>query len=491
MERGPVQVRAIEPEFLGPLAERRLAETARHSAPDDLFPGATAFLSRRQQSARRQRWTAVQERLGRLLRADEHVLYVAQATQTPPGLQSIGLGHLSYAYHQVLLVFTDSRLIEVLFNVWGKKPSTRIRAYEWRHVQELTQRFRRLMIKPAQGKKQSWTLQLGGDKKLIALLLPRLKGKLLLEGAVAAVPQPTWHCPQCAAANPPRPAKCGSCGALFRSPALAACLALAFPGAGMLYLGHPVLAVFHFLVEVLLFGAAFLAVTESRGSGEAMSPAALALFMIVVAKISSLSAVNVLAPRTRPDRPERRPLLWKLAITGGLVSVLGLTGAGMASARLQPRLGHDLDLTSDDQAWKGSRKVADWEVFADNKDVRSEWIHSNGLLVTVFGYPLGLRETTEEFKRQYEEAMDDKSSKLVGADEKIPGAFHGFRQIRQSAGKDGQPIALLQYFLYDTEGNDVHQVLTAVPAEQTAIAEKLLEDFLTHARWVEPVPPQR
>lgn len=491
MERGPVQVRAIDPEFLGPLAERRLAEIARQSSHDDLFPGATAFLSRRQQSARRQRWTAVQERLGRLLRADEHVLYVAQATQAPPGLQAIGLGHLSYAYHQVLLVFTDSRLIEVLLNVWGKTPSTRIRAYEWRHVKELTQRFRWLTIKPAQGKKQSWTVQLGGDKKLIGLLLPRLKGKLLTEGSSAAAPQPTWHCPQCAAANPPRPAKCGACGTLFRSPALAACLALAFPGAGMLYLGHPMLAVMHFFVEMLLFFAAFLSVSESRGSGDGLSPLVLAAFMIVVAKVSSLSAVNILAPRTRPDKPERRPLLWKLACALGLVSVLGLAGAGTASARLQPRLDHDLDLASQDQAWKGSRKVVEWVVFADNKDTRSEWTHSDGLLVTVFGYPLGATDSPADFKRDYENAMQDKSSKLVRADETLPGPFKGFRQIRQSVGKDGQPIAMLQYFLYDTEGNDVHQVLTAVPAEQTAIAETLMADFLTHARWIDPVPPQR
>jgi len=37
----------------------------------------------------------------------------------------------------------------------------------------------------------------------------------------------------------------------------------------------------------------------------------------------------------------------------------------------------------------------------------------------------------------------------------------------------------------------VHEVLTAVPVAQTAIAERLLGDFLMHAHWVDPVPPQR
>jgi len=493
MESTGGEVRKIEPEFLGPLKERPLAESARRSAPDDIFPGAEAFLGGRQQKARRRQWQAVQELLGRLLRKDEHVLYCAQGMQIPPGLQGIGLGHLTYAYHQVLLVFTETRLVEVLLNVWGKKPATRIRAYEWKHVQDLTLRFRRLTIKPAQGKKQGWSLQLGGDKKLVALLLPRLKGRMLLEGASAAAPLPVWHCPRCAAANPPNPSKCASCGTVFRSATLAACLSLAFPGAGLLYLGHPALAVFHFLTEMLLFTAAAVSLLEAKNP-EGPSPVVLALVIILVAKAGALFAVNILAPRTKPDRMERRPLLWKLAIAGGALSVLALAGGATASTRLQPRLDHDLDLTLalQDSGWKGSRKAADWEVFKDNHDTRSEWTHSSGLLVTVFAYPLGVLESPAEFRRDFEAAMRGKEkSTLLRADEKLPGAFQGFRQIRQSAGQDGRPVATLQYFVYDTAGNDVHQVITAVPAEQAPLAEKLLEDFLTRARFIDAVPPER
>jgi len=491
MDASGGRARSIEPEFLGPLGERRLAETAPRSEPDELFPGAAGFLNRRQQKTRRDRWEAAQERLARLLRPEEHVLYVAQATQTPPGLQKIGLGHMTYAYHQVMLVFTDTRLIEVLLNVWGKKPASRIRAYEWRHVQDLKLFFRSLTIKPGQGTKQSWSLQLGGDKKLVALLIPRLKTRMLVEGAGAAAPQPTWHCPKCAAANPPRPAQCGSCRTLFRSPALAACLTLAFPGAGLLYLGHPALAVMHFFVEMLLVSAAFISVAGSGSSGEGGSSFLFAGFMVLVAKLSTLSSVNILAPRTRPDLPERRPLLWKLATAGGLVSVLAFAGAGTATSRLRPHLDHDLELVGADAGWKGSHNSAEWEIFKDNKNTRSEWIHSNGVRVTVFGYPLGLDETPEQFKHDYEAAVDEKVSKLVRADETIPGDFRGFRQIRQTTDKAGRPVALLEYFLYDTDGNDVHQVLTAVPLEETAMGEELLGDFLQHARWVAPVPPQR
>ena len=46
----------IEPEHLGPLADRPLAETAKSGGPGDLFPGASAFLSARQQTRRREQW---------------------------------------------------------------------------------------------------------------------------------------------------------------------------------------------------------------------------------------------------------------------------------------------------------------------------------------------------------------------------------------------------------------------------------------------------
>src|SRR5439155_1464688 len=98
-----------------------------------------------------------------------------------------------------------------------------------------------------------------------------------------------------------------------------------------------------------------------------------------------------------------------------------------------------LDLSLQDSAWKGSRKVADWEYFKDNKDTRSEWTHASGLLVTVFAYPLGALESPAQFRREFEEAMRGKEkSTLLRADEKLPGAFRlhslsGYRPFRSFA----------------------------------------------------------
>ena len=82
----------IEPELLGPLHDRPLAETAPRDGPDELFPGASTFLSARQQRRRREQWNIVRPLAQRLLQPEEHLLYVAHAMQIPPALHFLALG---------------------------------------------------------------------------------------------------------------------------------------------------------------------------------------------------------------------------------------------------------------------------------------------------------------------------------------------------------------------------------------------------------------
>src|SRR5258706_12704803 len=198
----------IEPEFLGPLGDRPLAESAGRSTPGDLFPGASKFLSARQQRKRREQWNAVRPMVKRLLQPGEHILHVVHAAQVPPFLHSIGLGHFVLAYHQVVLVFTDQRIVEALLNFRASGPGTRIRSYAYRGLGGLKLSFGKLTAVPAQGKKQGWRIRFGGDKKLLNLLLPKLQTRLLAEGAAHAQPPPPWHGPQCDAAGAPAPASC-------------------------------------------------------------------------------------------------------------------------------------------------------------------------------------------------------------------------------------------------------------------------------------------
>src|SRR5262245_14170203 len=146
----------IEPEHLGPLADRPLAETARSGGPGDLFPGASVFLSARQQRRRAEQWSAVKALADRLLRPEEHILYVAHAMEVPPVFHLMAMGAMAMPYHQAMLVLTDTRLIEVMLDVRGKKAGTRLRSFPWASARGIKFRFNTLVMEPAEGKKLSW-----------------------------------------------------------------------------------------------------------------------------------------------------------------------------------------------------------------------------------------------------------------------------------------------------------------------------------------------
>src|SRR5947209_1667383 len=277
----------IEPEFLGPLGDRPLVEQAGKSSPDDLFPGASKFLSGRQQRKRREQWNAVRPMVKRLLQPGEHILHVVYATQIPPFLLSVGLGHFVMAYHQVVLVVTDQRIVEALLNFRASGPGTRLRSYPYRHLGALKLSLGKLTAVPAQGRKQGWRLRTGGDKKLLNLLLPRLQTRLLAEGAAHAEALPLGHCPRCGAGLPSVPESCSACRTRFRSTRVATLLSLAFPGAGLFYLGYPFLALHDFLVESMVF-VVWLALMMGATETEGIVPALLlgGLFFLIT-KIES------------------------------------------------------------------------------------------------------------------------------------------------------------------------------------------------------------
>jgi len=482
----------IEPEFLGPLGDRPLAEQAGKSSPDDLFPGASKFLSGRQQRKRREQWTAVRPMVRRLLKPDEHILHVVYAQQVPPLMHSIGLGHLVYAYHQVILVVTDQRIIEALLNVRASGPGTRLRAYPYRHLRGLNLSFGKLTAVPAQGKKQGWRIRMGGDRKILTLLVPRLQSRLLAEGAAHAEGLPLWHCPQCGAGVPPAPDACPACRASFRSTRLATALSLAFPGAGLFYLGYPLLGTLDFLGESMLFVvwvAMMSGSSETDGIGPALIVGGLLFFLT---KIESIHVGQVLGARSIPEPAGRRDRARKLAFAGGVLSAVLVAGAFPLAAAARPRLERDVDASTDDGAWSGSRRAGDWDIFKDDKSARSQWTHKQtGAQVTVFAHPQSLLDGQDEFHRGYAPEMTKRAFHTLVDDGNIPPPFHGFRYVGETKTKSGAMVALVAYFLYDPDGHDIHQVSLAVPRESADMGEVLVRDFLQHARFIDAVAPQR
>src|SRR5256712_728778 len=490
MASSDARVHRIEPEHLGPLADRPLSETARTGGPADLFPGASAFLSARHQRRRREQWDAARPLAEKLLRPDEHVLYVAHAMEVAPVLHLMALGAMALPYHQALLVFTDTRLIEVLLGVRGKTAGTRVRSYPWTSVRELKMRFGKLALKPARGRKQDWKVPVRGDRKLLDLLLQRLKPRLLQEGEARAQTVPLWHCPQCGAQVPAHPRSCDACRTPFRSSRLAAMLSLAFPGAGLLYAGHPFLAAADFLGEVFLY-AIFLVILLQADPGGVGVVLGVGAVLFVLTKLESMHLSQILVARSKPETEGRRSGYQRLALVGALASVVLIGGAFPLAGSARPVVDRDLDVGGPDSAWQGSRKAGEWEIFANDANGRSQWRHPSGLRVTLFAYPLAALHDAAEFRGDFRETLLRQGARFAKDDEDVPSPFHGFRFIELGKNKEGAPVWVIHYFLVDEENHDIHHVVAAVLQEDGARAETLVRDLLTHARWIRATPPER
>lgn len=480
--------REIEPELFGPLGERPLAETSPTNPADELFPGSAAFLKGRHVERRRTQWSSVRTLIDRLLGPEERVLYVAHAMQVPTIMQSLSLGYMAYYYHQVLLVMTETRMFEILLNMRATAPETRIRSYAWNSVRDLRMSWGRLLVMPSKGKKQAWRLRIRGDKKLLKLLLPRIREKLNQEGSSAAVAQPAWHCPECGTESSTRPERCLSCSALFRSPRLAAWLSLAFPGAGLMYAGHPFLAALDFLGELLIFGVFAIALATAADTAQVIGLVVMGTIFLAMTKFESVHLGHILSTRTRPESHARYAGFRRFAFAGGLVSLLAVTGAVIASGTMKPVLDHDIAVTAADGEWASSHSKAEWDFFADDKAARAQWTHPSGLILTLFAYPVSSAAEQADFEQDFLAEMAQQGEVLL-TDTAIPGQFEGFRHLLKTQDANGEAVTSVNYFVYDREGRDIHQIFLAVPSSMQDMAVRAAEDFLTEAEWVEPAAP--
>ncbi len=480
----------MDPEALGPLGDRPLVESAPQSSPDDLFPGASAFLSRRQQEKTRRLSQAVAPRVQGLLEDGETILFASHAMQVAPILHMMSLGYLARAYHQVMLVFTSARLIEILLDFRGKNPESRIRSYPWADARDIKMRFRSLTVKPVRGRKQTWTVSARGDRKLLKSLLPRLAGRLWSDAGAEVRALPIWHCPQCGAGTSERPAHCASCGTRFRSAGLAAWLSLAFPGAGLMYSGNPVLAAGDFIGEMILFVIVLAGLATASDTGSVVAMSAFGLFLFVITKAESIHLSHIFTVRTRPEAPERRERYRRFGMAGGALSAVAILGAFLVVGTLQEVVDRDLEIATADGVWAGSRSIDEWPFFAEDPAARSQWTHRDGLIVTVFAYPLGGPQEQKEFRQVFNENMKGQGQ-VVLEDDAIPGDLEGFRHVQRVQSPDGTPLAAFNYFVFDPEGKDVHQFFAAVDESRTNAARRLIDDLITRASWVAATPPVR
>ena len=483
--------RRIEPEFLGPLGQTPLAAGSAPS-PEDVFPGASAFLSRRQQQGRRRQWDTVRPLAEKLLKPDEHVVYVTHATQVPHVLHALSLGAMAFAYHQVVLVFTDKRIIEVLMSFQGRRAESRLRSFPWMGVKDVRLSLGKLTVAPAKGKKQAWRISLRGDRKLLGQLLPRVKPLLMPEGAMTAQPIPLHHCPGCGATlSDAAPASCASCRTAFRSPRLAALLSMAFPGAGLFYAGHPYLAAADFFGEVILY-LLFLMLMIEAEPGTAMVVAGVGAFLFVMTKLESIHLSRMLTARSKPEPEPRRARFRRFGLVGGLASLILIGGAFPLMGAGRPVVDRDLDAAGEGSLWERNIERSTWVAFADDPTARSQWSNQDGSLVTLFAYPQRFFDDAGDFRNSLRsEFLKRDGVTILKEDEDVPSPYHGFRFVMIEPTKDGQTLSQAHYFVVDDQNHDIHHVLAAAIEPDGSESEEHARDLLMHARWLAAPQPSR
>ncbi len=478
--------RSINPRHLGPVTKQPAAA----GPPPALFPGDLEFLGKGRLRRRAALWSQVSPLLDKILTPGEQILHVAEAMQKVSVFRTMTMGMMVYAYHQVALVLTDKRLIEVLLDTRGKRPESRIRSVPWRALSEMRMRLGQLRLRLSSGKWIAWSLRVRGDRKLISALLPRMTERGLIGGAASAEKLPAVHCPGCGDSFRDEPDRCHACGTLHRSKRLARVLSVAFPGAGLFYLGHPVLGTFDLIGELMLFVFLAVILAVAPDSAAIATGAGMGGFLLLLTKLESLHIGEILSERLRQETDARRERWRKFSMGGAFVSGLALVVIVAATGSLAAKIDRDLDFTRAGSEWYSTREAADSELFPDDPALRSEWIHADGWTVSVFAYPLSLGESFEAMREAFvaSEAVAAHSSLREAGD--LPPTLSGFRALQiESAGEDGPPMAYLNYFIYDEEGKDLHQLLMIVPEEETETADQTLRSLLQTASWVAPPAP--
>ena len=322
--------RKIDPTYLGPLDEAQ-------ASPDPscrLFPHESRFFGKRALERRAELWGSLARHVDRILDPGETVLHVAVAYQRTGLSEHLALGYLAPRYHQVALVFTHTRLVEVLLDLQGRRPATRVRSLPWNSVRDLKQKWGRLTVTPNASKKLVWVVRRRGDRKLLKMLLPRIRERLLSREATVDHKVPIVHCPECAAVLPVQPTQCAHCSVLMRSPRVAAFLSLAFPGAGLMYVGHPMLAALDFVGEGLIFMLVVVSLLVAGNGAELLSVAPVMLLLLGLTKAESIHVGQVLLRRQRTESAGRRRTWQRAGVAGAVVSILALSGAALGTGTL-------------------------------------------------------------------------------------------------------------------------------------------------------------
>jgi hypothetical protein len=473
-------MRPIDPDLLGPLDE-----SAPLGAPGPLFRNDEHWLGASETKRRAAIWNALAPRIEKICAPDEKVIFVARAYRQITVGAYFALGWLAQRYGQVTLVVTDRRLIEVMNDSGGVGVEGGTRSFLWAGVSEVRYGLRKLTIVGRDGKKHRFVPRTGGDRRVLKALVPRISQRLLLPSAEAPPRFPVEHCPSCFAPSPRTEPSCAACGSLTRSSRVATWLSLAFPGGGLAYLGHPVLAFLDFVGEIVIFGLIAAGLASASSAAEVVAGVVAGAVLGALTKIESIHVGHHLAGRRRAETQEHRARFATLGKAGALLTIVAIAGAGLVTGRLAGKP-HDLDFAGA-TGWTGSRSRSAWTMTADYEHPRSEWTHENGLVATVSSIPDTHVEDVEAFQTELTQVLEkrgDLGTLLFRG--KLGGGLAGFQHAWKLPEERG---AFVVCYVVDGSDGGVQQVHSLVSIEDEPAAVELLGELVAKGRWIEPVEP--
>jgi hypothetical protein len=260
---------------------------------------------------------------------------------------------------------------------------------------------------------------------------------------------------------------------------LAAALSLAFPGAGLLYAGHPALAALDFAGEALAFVFVAAMFLLAGGPAEVVGAVTFGLLVLVFTKLESAHVASVLVHRTRPDD---KPARWRgAAAAGAAVTLLLMALPPLLSGAFANRLDRDLDLSANALGWSGGHDPAQWQYGIDEGQ-RSEWIRDDGEALFVFAQPLSLEETFETVAETYRLQYGDQAFQPV-----VVGGFEAVRVVEHQVDEEGGPYLWVRWILFDRDCDDLHILGVVVFDGGIEPVEADLDELLQTASWVAPV----
>jgi hypothetical protein len=461
---------SYNPAALGPLDDDLTPVTG----PVKVFEGEEKYLSPRKLEARAKLCREIAPVLGRVLDEEETVLHVLPALHYPRFLEFFGFGMWWTFFFRATLILTDRRVIEVLMRD-GSHAGTRILSYSWGQVSDLKFSMATLKLRPAQGRTQKWKIIERGDRKLLKLLVPNIQQ--LLPGDIhARRPVPLWHCPECGAASPDHPRQCTGCETTFKTRRLAAALALAFPGAGLLYAEHPILATLDLLGEIFMYILVAVLFLVASGPADIFAAVVVGVVILFFTKLESAHMASVLVHRTKADRVNSK---WRrAAIVGAIVSVVFLAVPPILSGSFGNKLDRDLDLSANAVGWTGGHEPDQWE-FGIEPNQRSEWIRDDGQAVFVWSWTMETGETYESLADAFKTGGQDiplEPISIAGLD--------GFRVEQSDVDEEGDAYVWVRWVLFDRQYDDVHVVGTFVYPDAVESVERDISELIQNAAWI-------